>query len=135
MTLGIPKESATTSNGEKNDITVLPPTTAQSKRSKSGAITKLAISGSAVFPIPHQSSPYLITGVVIAMLSVVIISMAAMTVGLCARRRRMKRLQMDRNAATAFTDLQENSIDNPMYGGKKLTQNDGIAGNVINLDA
>lgn len=57
-----------------------------------------------------------------AILSVVTVSMIAVIVGLCARQRRhQKRQIVDRNMAESAADFQENSIDNPMYGGMAIT--------------
>ena len=118
---GVLQESIMTSEG-KPGTTVLPPTTAHLKNSESTLVTELGVSSSVGPPIHHRSSPNLVTAVIVAMLSTAIISMVTVMVGLCTqRRRRQKRLQINQNMATAIADLQENSIDNPMYGGKKLT--------------
>ena len=107
-------------SGGKPGTTALPWTTAQFESSESRLVTELGISSSVDLLLHHRSSPGLNAAVVIAVIFFVIVSMVAVIVGLCTRRRRQKRLQINRNMATAIADLQENSIDNPMYGGRKL---------------
>lgn len=57
--------------------------------------------------------------IVIAVLCLVIIGMIAAIVCVYAKRRRKKRI-LDHSMAAAIADLQDNSIDNPMYGGMRM---------------
>lgn len=54
--------------------------------------------------------------IVIAVLCLIIICMIAAIVGVYAKRRMKKRV-LDHSMAVAIADLQDNSIENPMYGG------------------
>lgn len=55
--------------------------------------------------------------IVIAVLCLIIVCMITAIAGVYAKKRMKRKRVLDQSMAIAIADLQDNSIENPMYGG------------------
>lgn len=94
------------------------PQSAENAESTQIVTTTIAVLSASHTPtILHTGDIVVVT--ITAILSVVIVCMIAVIVGLYVqKRKRRRRIRItNQNMAEALADLEENSIDNPVYGG------------------